>query len=259
MSTFTTIKTAIRDASVMLRILRGIPGAQVAQNVRLKRKDWGSMTVDFYIELSSAAAGDRLVGQFVMRGLRYFYVDRAEDGTLALHVNQDQSDHVDIESTIQSMLADHRREEVAQITQEVIQKRDEALRAINNIAAAQKHRLSGSVPLEREAAKSSATPRSTIPSVVQPDQAELRAEASRVLERMDKQRSHDQQLDRPSLRTAEVDANRLAGDSMTKKLTQEYARQKVLEQLDQIEQQYGVRLSGETTLEDGTIEITVWG
>ena len=158
MSTFTTIKTAIRDASVMLRILRGIPGAQVAQNVRLKRKDWGSMTVDFYIELSSAAAGDRLVGQFVMRGLRYFYVDRAEDGTLALHVNQDQSDHVDIESTIQSMLADHRREEVAQITQEVIQKRDEALRAINNIAAAQKHRLSGSVPLEREAAKSSATP-----------------------------------------------------------------------------------------------------
>ena len=46
---------------------------------------------------------------------------------------------------------------------------------------------------------------------------------------------------------------------MTKKLTQEYARQKVLEQLDQIEQQYGVRLSGETTLEDGTIEITLRG
>jgi hypothetical protein len=46
---------------------------------------------------------------------------------------------------------------------------------------------------------------------------------------------------------------------MAAKLAQEYARQKVLEQLDQIEQLYGVRLSGENILDDGTIELTLRG
>jgi hypothetical protein len=42
-------------------------------------------------------------------------------------------------------------------------------------------------------------------------------------------------------------------------LTQHYSREKILEQLPEVESRYGVRMTDEKTLTDGTIQITLWG
>ena len=42
-------------------------------------------------------------------------------------------------------------------------------------------------------------------------------------------------------------------------LAQQYAREKVMETLTRVEEQYGVRLVDEKTLADGTVQITLWG
>jgi hypothetical protein len=259
MSTFTTIKTAIRDATVMLSVLEGIPGAKVSQNIRLKRKDWGSMAVDFFVELSSASSSDRLVGPFVRNGLKYFYVTREADGTLALHINQDQIDHLDIEREISSALSAHRRDEVAQLEQAVRQKRDEALRAIESIAEAQRSRLAGAQRQASETAIRDSVQISTAQAVQGSDPHAVLAEAAKVLARLDSQAASKQRQTQEQLSASSDGISKADGDAMTAKLTQEYARQKVLEQLDQIEQQYGVRLSGESILDDGTIQITLRG
>jgi hypothetical protein len=259
MSTFTTIKTAIRDSATMLRILKEIPGAKVSQNVRLKRKGWGSAEVAFYVELSLSASSDRLIGPFVTNGLRYFYVTREADGTLALHVNQDQADHLDIEHEITSAVSAHHHDQVGHVEQHIRQKRNDALGAIESIASAQRARLALAARKAPEISSNNVPQTGATTSILQSAPESVNAEATAALEQMDR-KTESKQPPQPRHPSDSIErSQKTDGDAMAAKLAQEYARQKVLEQLDQIEQLYGVRLSGENILDDGTIELTLRG
>lgn len=251
MSTFSEIKTAIRDASVMQRVLETIPGAVIHANARIPIKTGGFATVEFQVTLPESGAVGDFFGGLVKRGLRYFNVRRATDGTLFFEVNEEQIDHKGLESLISSALRP-----AEALADAAAQKRTDNQRAeIDRLFEAYSRRL--------EADQSRAMWAASQDDLHLLEEREDLADRAR-LEAVQLLGQIDRKLHSRAAQALSNDAGTPSSDAgivsdLTACLAQKYARAKILSQIEQIEQQYGVRLGGEVTLQDGTIEITLKG
>jgi len=267
MSSFTTIRTSIRDTATMYKVLQSIPGAQVQRNVILPLKVGGRGRFDFQVTLGENRASG-LTGLFgKLLGtidVRYFLVYRDDDGRLCIEVNQDQIGHRSIEMLVNNALRAEdeqqrqkeveRAERMSQRLEEVrrLQEQQEAKfeeqRRLREQQAAQQARRSRQMENERRAEQSSAAEQ----------------EAEKLLSAMTEERAEKQTVSgggQPAGRPggASADAQQAIEQGLSAALAQEYAKERVLEQLDDIHSQFGVALGGVETLEDGTIEITLRG
>jgi hypothetical protein len=265
MSTFTTIRTSIRDTATMFKVLQNIPGAHIKQNVVLPLKAGGYGRVDFQVTLGnnrSSVSGlfGKLLGSV---DLRYFLVYRGDDGQLYIEINQEQVGHRSIESVIDTALRPveqaiqqkeaereqsrmQRIEELRRLQQEQQAKAEEE-RRLREAQLAEEARRNRRLENERRARQL----------------RDAEAEAEQIVRAMEKERAQSAvprspqtagpQDDNASDRQQEME------QGLSAALAQEYAKEKVLEQLDDIQAQYGVALGGIETLQDGTIEITLRG
>jgi hypothetical protein len=293
MSTFTTIKTAIRDRDMMRRILGSIPDARVDENVVVPVKSGGFGTADFRVALGDSPVSVVGVLGHLLRGkglnVRLFFVTRMEDGTYRIEINQDLAAHAELESAVEAALGsnlgqqaiasakgeDERRRRVkeegqlrrqrereesgrlARATAEDEEKhrreaQDLGRRAAEGAAAADARRK-GEVRLQEESRKRTAV-----------QAAEAREEAARVLAKLD--HSASSAVSEGSATQGRSGAGGVAAEelervtgSLNQAIAQEYAKQKILDQLDDVQSRHGVSLSGIETLADGTIEITLQG
>jgi hypothetical protein len=260
MSTFTTIKTSIRDSTAMQRVLQSIPGAVIIPNATVPVKSGGFTTVEFSVRLPNSVSSAGLFGGLFRKGLRYFNVIRGGDGTLLIEVNQEQTDYREVESQIASALKQH--EDVAQAFdtgQQRLreQQREEMLRRMEE----------DQLRLEQKQCRVTPSPiQESQPQTQRGGDAISRAnmvsrakmEAGNVLAHLDQKRQELAPASPPIPPQPTPPDPQLKQD-LAVFLAQGYAKEKIMEQVDHIEQQYGIKLSGEETLEDGTIEITLRG
>jgi hypothetical protein len=258
MSTFTTIKTAIRDSSAMERILRALPGAVVERNPIIPIKTGGSAQFEFSVELTDAKASGGIFRTFVDRGLGYFLIFRADDGTLGIQINQDQAKHRIIESQVAASIGQYQQRIDAEERERTRLREAEIQRLQSKIDEEFRHFEKQRLQ-DAERMRQREKQREEAESALRTAQTEsARVEANQLLARLDLEK-------KTALKIAESRFNKAAPvdlqiqQDLSGLLAQQYAREKISEQLEQIQQQYGVRLDGEETLDDGTIEITLKG
>lgn len=253
MSTFTTIKTAIRDAGAMHRVLQAIPGAKINRSVTLPLKAGGYGRFEFMVELAGGAGASSLLGALFGRGLRFFSIYRDTDGTLTIEICQDQQGSRNIESQVAAALDQHQCMLAAE-EQRRAQERDEERQRILRMIEEERQR-----PQAQERTRKELTPKADAPRVseaaLRAEQERARGEAEAILAQFDSRRNATAAT--PSATPPTPDGS--VRQELSHVLSQQYAKEKVMEQVAQMEQQYGVRLSGEEVFEDGTVEITLRG
>lgn len=215
----------------MFRVLKSIPGARVERNAIVPLKEGGVAQCAFRVALGDSptslmgALGMALQGKPV--NFRLFFVQQDVDGSFFITINEDLSAHREIKQGVLAALsgADEREEE--QRREEVRRKQEEELRQ----GAARKRKIE-----------------------------EAQAEAGRVLARMDAGRQGTEPAGGAAPAAAPPPG--MAADAsaaLQNVLAQQYARERVLEQLETLQKEHGVSLGGIETLQDGTIEITLRG
>lgn len=267
MSSFTAIRTSIRDPATMHKVLQGIPGAQVSRDVTLPLKGGGFGRFEFQVKLGESGE-PRFTGLFgkLLGNIasRFFTVSRDDDGQFCISINQDQIGHRSIESLVSSALRaedEQQRRKEAERAERVNQRlaevrrrleeeqvRLEEQRRLQEQQAAEQFRRARQLEDERRAKQFSAAEQ----------------EAAKLLSAMTEQRPNAPaasiapqvagQQDNTSAANQQAMEQRLSAA-----LAQEYAKERVLEQIDEIQSQFGIALGGVETLEDGTIEITLRG
>ena len=262
MSSFTTIRTAIRDTATMYKVLQNIPGAQIERNVVLPLKTGGYGRFDFVVTLPKHRALNigGLFGRLVSSSdLSYFTVYRDDSGHLCIEINQEQVGHRTIESLVDTALRpveqtlqqeeaerEQRNKDLRRLQQEQEAKAEEE-RRLREAQLAEEARRNRQLESERRDRQLTAA----------------EEEAEQIVRAMEKERTQSP-VSRSSQTTVPQNGNvsgRQQGmeQELSAALAQEYAKEKVLEQLDGIQSQYGVALGGIETLQDGTIEITLRG
>jgi hypothetical protein len=93
MSTFTTIRTCIRDADAMYRTLQTIPGARVLRDVMIPAGVGRAAQIPFVVQLTGAQASG--FWGTITKNVQYFIVVKEADGTLSIKIDQDQGTHRD--------------------------------------------------------------------------------------------------------------------------------------------------------------------
>lgn len=267
MSSFTTIRTSIRDTATMYKVLQSIPGAQIQQNIVLPLKVGGRGRFDFQVTLGdnrvSGLTGlfGKLLGN---TDLRYFLVYRDDDGRLCIEINQEQMGHRSIEGLVDSalrVLDEEQRRKEAERAERMTQRLDEVRRLQDEQQAKveEQSRLRESQLAEQalRARKLESEQRAKQSSAAE-------QEAETLLSAMSKEQTPKPAvLSGPSPTGRQVgppaDSQQAVEQELSAALAQEYAKTRVLEQLDDINSQFGVALGGVETLEDGTIEITLRG
>ena len=220
----------------MYRALQCIPGAKVFRDVTVPAGIGRAAQFPFVVQMSGAQASG--FWATITKSVRYFIVVRETDGTLSVKIDQDQRTHRAIADTVQKAIGSV--EEAASVENSHIleQRRQEVLRQQEALAAKQQR--------DRE--------------VRAREVADSYSSAKDVLARLDGDRARQAAENGAAVPAAPPSGS--GGESqeaILKNLTQEYAKQKVLEQLDEIEAMHGVSLGDMRTLEDGTIELTLKG
>jgi hypothetical protein len=264
MSSFTKIKTSIRDAETMYRVLCAIPGAVVERDKKMMEGVWSNREkVDFVVNCEGSS-GPGILG-LVLGRLKYFCVYRGAGGAYQVEIMQEQRSHDAIERAVKEALSSDsvgqaKSEESARLAKaaseaEAQRGRDAqelGRRAAEAAAAADARRKEG-VRVQEESRKRTAA-----------QAAEAREEAARVLAKLD--HSASSAVSEGSATQGRSGAGGVAAEelervtgSLNQAIAQEYAKQKILDQLDDVQSRHGVSLSGIETLADGTIEITLQG
>ncbi len=236
MSTFTKIRTCIKDTEAMYRVLQTIPGARVLRDVMIPAGVGTAVQIPFIVHV----AGTQAAGFWgtITKSVRYFMVVKEADGTLSVKIDQDQRTHRAIADTVQRALGSAEEAAAAEKTRIQEQRRQEVLRQREELAAKQQRDRETRA---RELADSYST-------------------AKDVLARLDEQQARQAAENETAAITAPPsDLGGQFQEVILRNLTQEYAKQKVLEQLDEIQAEHGVSLGEMRTLEDGTIELTLKG
>ena len=228
MSTFTTIKTAIRDSETMYRILRSIPGAEIERNKILPLKSGGMGVFEFVVKLPGDVGTGFLAG--LLGSLKYFCIYRDETGNLTIEVNQEQSAAFEVESKVRTALAAEDNRQRRDIEETECQRLIEEQRRTEELEQRKRVRAGQRAKAESDAQK----------------------EAAALIARMETDRK------RPQTQT-QAPATAEDGKRFSSVLAQEYAKEKILEQVADLEAQQGIALQGVERLEDGTIEITLRG
>lgn len=237
MSTFTTIKTSIRDAEGMYRVLKSIPDAKIDRDVIIPTKQGGLGRVAFRVGLGDSPV--TIWGAFAaaLKGnlpdIRIFFVDRAEDGTFVITINQDLKTHEQIQRDVQRVID----------------------QAQSNKSTAPALPLNPS-PLQSR--------RIQEPTSITGRQEQARREAANILARLDSGASKDPRQNAGSTpgrgaAPGTPDRGPQAEEALQQVIAQQYSKEMVLGQLGELERDFGVSLGGIETLKDGTIEITLRG
>lgn len=240
MSTFTTIKTSIRDAEGMYRVLKSIPDAKIDRDVIVPTKQGGLGRVAFRVGLGDSPV--TIWGAFAaaLKGnlpdIRIFFVDRAEDGTFVITINQDLKTHEQIQRDVQRVI-------------------DQAQSTKSTAPA---------VPLNPSPPQSQRTQEATSSTSRQEQNEQARREAAHILARLDSGSSKDPRQNAwstpgPGAVPGTPDRVPQAEEVLQKVIAQQYSKEMVLGQLGELERDFGVSLGGIETLKDGTIEITLRG
>jgi len=247
----------------MYKVLQGIPGAEIEQNALVSYRGIGRLTLDFKVTLvpnPAIAREGTLASLLDGIAFRSFVVYRDVNGYLCIGINQDQLSYRSVESLVEGALGsaeqhDRRIEEEHDIKQEFVrlQEAQKAEREKNSPRGdarfVEEHRRTSELENARRSKELLAA----------------REEAERVLQAMDQQRMQSvthvpSVLSRGDRKTPDDPiVNQIIEQNLSAALAQEYAKEKVLEQLDDIRSQFGVSLGGMETLPDGTIEITLRG
>lgn len=236
MSTFTTIRTCIKDAEAMYRALQAIPGARVLRDVMVPAGVGRAAQIPFVVHLAGAQASG--FWGTITKSVRYFVVVKEADGTLSVKIDQDQRTHRAIADTVQKAIGAVEKETTAVDSSILEQRRQEILRQREAQAAKQQH--------DRD--------------VQSREVVDSYSSAKDVLARLDEQRARQAAENEAAAPPAPPsDPGGQFQEAILGNVTQEYAKQKVLEQLDEIQAEHGVSLGDIRTLEDGTIELTLKG
>jgi len=235
MSSFTTIRTCIKDAEAMYRALQTIPGARVLRDVMVPAGVGKAAQIPFVVQMG----GEQASGFWgtITKSVRYFIVVKEPDGTLSIKIDQDQRTHQAITDTVQKAIGG--TEQVASAENDRIfeERRQEVLRQRQALAAKQQQ--------DRDAQAHEA--------------ADSHSSAKDVLARLDEQCARQVAENEAAPPAPPSDPGGHFQEVILRNLTQEYAKQKVLAQLDEIQAEHGVSLGDVRTLEDGTIELTLKG
>lgn len=236
MSTFTTIRTCIKDVEAMYRALQSIPGARVLRDVVIPAGVGRAAQIPFVVQMAGAQASG-FWGK-ITKSVRYFVVVKEADGTLSVKIDQDQGTHRAIADAVQKAIGAVETGATAVDSSTLEQRRQEILRQREALAAKQQR--------DRD--------------VRSREVADSYSSAKDVLARLDEQRARQAAENEAAAPSAPPsDPGGQFQEAIHRNVTQEYAKQKVLEQLDEIQAEHGVSLGDIRTLEDGTIELTLKG
>jgi len=230
MSSSTTIRTQFTDIEVLLRLFRNQPNAQISQV-------WGRTEITFrgnvrlsngltFMSKDKVRISKGITGRYSLDVYKhYFGSSTAAYGIVAGAEGVERAiqerERFDAELRRQEE-RDRRRQE-----EEARRRREDA----------ERKRLAEEERVRRQLAEDA---RQSVIDETRREQEREREEAERIGED-----------------GGEPDA--LASEEALALLTQHYSREKVMEQLAEVEEKYGVRLVGEKQLADGTIQITLWG
>lgn len=236
MSTFTTIRTCIKDAEAMYRALQTIPGARVLRDVIIPAGVGRAAQIPFVVQMGSAHASG--FWGTITKSVRYFIVVKEPDGTLSIKIDQDQRTHQAIADTVQKAIGGTEQVASAENDRIFAERRQEVLRQRESLVVKQQH--------DREAQAH--------------EVADSHSIAKDVLARLDEQCARQAAQNVAAMPVAPPsDPGGHFQEAILRNLTQEYAKQKVLAQLDEIQAEHGVSLGDVRTLEDGTVELTLKG
>jgi hypothetical protein len=236
MSTFTTIRTCIKDVDAMYCALQAIPGARVLRDVLVPGGVGKAAQIPFVVQMAGAQASG--FWGTITKSVRYFVVVKEADGTLSVKIDQDQGTHRAIADAAQKAIGSAEAAATAEDSRIHEQRRQEVLRQREALAAKQQH--------DRD--------------VRAREVSDSYSSARAVLARLDEQRARQAvETETAVPATPPSDPGGQFQAAILRNVTQEYAKQKVLEQLDEIQAEYGVSLGDIQTLEDGTIELTLKG
>jgi hypothetical protein len=220
----------------MYRTLQTIPGARVLRDVMIPAGVGRAAQIPFVVQLTGAQASG--FWGTITKNVQYFIVVKEADGTLSIKIDQDQGTHRAIADAVQKAIGSAEEAATAGNSRIHEQRRQEVLRQQEALAAKQQR--------DRD--------------IRARQLADSYSSAKDVLARLDEQCARQAAENEAAMpATPPPDPGGRFQEAILRNLTQEYAKQKVLEQLDEIQAEHGVSLGDMRTLEDGTIELTLKG
>ena len=271
----------------MYRVLCAIPGAVVERDKRMMEGVWSKRgKVDFLVNCEGSS-GPGFLG-LVLGRLKYFCVYRGAGGAYQVEIMQEQESHDTIRRAVNNALssdsggqgseADWDEKRLRKLKEEdQLQRqreREESARLAKAASEAEAQRGRDAQELGRRAAEAAdaAAARRKEEVRLQEEAARLRAtqaarakeEAAFVLSKLDQSlpplpAPTPSAKGQPERSSATQEEQAQISQALNQAIAQEYAKQKILDQLDEVQSRHGVSLSGIETLADGTIEITLQG